>query len=591
MRLLITTCLWTSILLGCPHRSPAQELTGVVHVNGTNAPAAGATVVLIDSAGTIVRGMLTREDGRFTLHASHAGVYRVRARQIGFSPDSSGPFQLDRNGATTVDLSLKHFAAALGGVNVSEKIRCAIAPAAGTLALQLWEDVQSALTATVITESGGHRSDALLTRFTREIDPATGRVLRSTSWQLVGSSSEPYSALPADSLAARGFVVKEGQDVVYYAPDARTLLSDAFARTHCFRPSEDPDHAGLIGLAFTPLRHGNIGQVSGALWLDKTSKELRYLEFVYSSPNSAGGAGTYDSTNASGRIDYERLPQGKWIVNRWLLRVPIVEVREARTISSNGSLGVGATLTPTRIAHLKSLWEIGGEARINTDSSSVASQIDEGSVIQGRIVSGVDSGASEMPINGLRVELSMPGDTAQDGSAMSRAVRSRYTDTDGGFHFDSLPSGNYVMRITSAKLDTLAVMIPDRPIHVNGATRMTVTTTLPTAVTILRDLCGRNLQEDEMVLHGIVRDHKSGQPAIGAIVKAYWYDAINTGRNFSAHQQSAATVTGSDGKYALCTKTPRGTLHLSASLNNRRSPDAQLEPAPDRVRMFDLTIR
>ena len=115
--------------------------------------------------------------------------------------------------------------------------------------------------------------------------------------------------------------------------------------------------------------------------------------------------------------------------------------------------------------------------------------------------------------------------------------------------------------------------------------------TLPTAVAILRDLCGRNLREGEMVLHGIVRDHNSGQPAIGAIVKVYWYDAINTGRNFSAHQQSATTITGSDGRYALCTETPRGTLHLSASLNNRRSPDAQLEPAPDRVRMFDFIIR
>ena len=158
------------------------------------------------------------------------------------------------------------------------------------------------------------------------------------------------------------------------------------------------------------------------------------------------------------------------------------------------------------------------------------------------------------------------------------------------------------MRIASAKLDTLAVMIPDRTIHVNGATRMTITTTLPTAVAILRDLCGRNLREGapcgaarspgmRAMVFVAGRDHKSGQPAIGAIVKAYWYDAINTGRNFSAHQQSATTITGSDGRYALCTETPRGTLHLSALLNNRRSPDAQLEPAPDRVRMFDFIIR
>jgi hypothetical protein len=93
-----------------------------------------------------------------------------------------------------------------------------------------------------------------------------------------------------------------------------------------------------------------------------------------------------------------------------------------------------------------------------------------------------------------------------------------------------------------------------------------------------------------MALHGIVRDQRTGQPAVGAIVKADWYDAIHTGRNFSAHQQNATTVSGSDGRYALCTTIPRGTLHLSASLNDRRSPDAHLEPAPDRIRMLDFTI-
>ena len=577
-RLLTVAC--ACVAVGAPVAIAAQEVTGVVHIAGSTSPASGATVVLIDSVGRIVRGTIVRNDGSFVLHAPVAGHYRVRARQIGFSPDSSGALDLDTGNTAPIKLSLAHFATSLSVIHVAEASRCTVAPTAGTLALELWQDVQSALTATMVTGSGQHASHALLTQFSREIDPATRRVVRSTSWQTTGSGTEPYGALPADSLAARGFVVNEGQDVVYYAPDARTLLSDSFARTHCFRPAEDADHPGLIGLAFAPVQKNARGQVSGALWMDRTSHELRYLDFRYSNPASLTSGD--NATDATGRIDYSRLSGGEWIVTHWKLNIPIVVMIDARTISSGGSLGVGATLMGKRIPHLQSLWEIGGDASVTADSS--AGITTAASVVAGQVVNGVDSLAAHPAVQGLRVQLTPAANTT------STTALQRITAADGSFSFDSVASGDYVIHITSPRLDTLGVEIPDRPIHVNRATKLTITTTLPAMTAALTTLCGGAYLPGSMVIHGIVRDRKSGKPLPGATVKDFWFDEISTGRNFSARTESASTLTAADGNYALCIAPPRRTLSISAALGARKSLIERIEPSANRVYMLDFIM-
>ncbi|MEO7217815.1 MAG: carboxypeptidase regulatory-like domain-containing protein [Gemmatimonadaceae bacterium] len=581
-RLLEVAC--GCVAVGAPVAIAAQEVTGVVHITGSTSPASGATVVLIDSVGRIVRGVIVRNDGSFVLRAPIAGHYRVRARQIGFSPDSSGTLDLASGNTAPIKLSLAHFATSLSAIHVAEARRCTVAPAAGTMALELWQDVQSALTATIVTASGqpsGQRSShALLTQFSREIDPATRRVVRSTSWQTTGSGTEPYGALPADSLAARGFVVNEGQDVVYYAPDARTLLSDSFARTHCFRPAENADHPELIGLAFAPVQKNARGQVAGALWMDRTSRELRYLDFRYSNPASLTTGD--NTTDATGRIDYSRLSAGEWIVSHWILNIPIVVMIDARTISSGGSLEVGAGLMAKRIPHLQSLWEIGGDASVTADSD--AGITTAASVIAGQVTNGVDSLAARPAVQGLRVQLTPATDTA------STTALQRITAADGSFSFDSVSSGDYVIHITSPRLDTLGVEIPDRPIHVNRATRVTITTTLPSMTAALTTLCGAPYRPGDMVIHGIVRDLKSGKPLSGATVKDLWYDEISTGRNFSARTQSASTRTAADGNYSLCIAAPRRTLSISATLGARKSLIERIEPSANRVYMLDFVM-
>ena len=61
--------------------------------------------------------------------------------------------------------------------------------------------------------------------------------------------------------------------------------------------------------------------IRGVLWLDRASAELRRLDFAYTRvPKWAHGR------DAFGQLGFAPLPGGGWIVQRWVLRVPIPEV-------------------------------------------------------------------------------------------------------------------------------------------------------------------------------------------------------------------------------------------------------------------------
>lgn len=340
-----------------PHRAFAQVVTGTVRIatdiktdsTRNSAPASDAVVVLLDSTGAVVAGAITHDDGHFALRAPAAGTYRALARRIGLAPDSSARILIgDR--VTAITLTLHPFAAQLDPVHVDESRRCAITPAAGLVALQLWQDVQSALTAAIVTQAKRNNAGLILTRFKREMEPNNGHVIQSTTWQATNSTFASFSALPADTLVAHGFVIKEQRDLVYYAPDARTLLSDAFARTHCFRPRTDDGHPGMVGLTFDAVRSKkHHTQVSGTLWLDSTTRELRYLEFRYLDADRRDNDDTDETLIATGRIEYDRLPDGTWIIRHWKLHIPMIGIRDRNTfVVSIWELGGDATLAPEK---------------------------------------------------------------------------------------------------------------------------------------------------------------------------------------------------------------------------------------------------
>lgn len=152
----------------------AQQMTGVVQVNNTASPSTETSVALIDSTGAVAAITITNSNGSFTLRAPEAGTYRVRARRIGFLPDSSESLTLSAGQRLPqIRLSLSAFPVQLVRVGIEEARRCVIAPRAGAAVFRLWQEAQSALTATVAT-SHDVRTGFVLHRFERKLDPRTG---------------------------------------------------------------------------------------------------------------------------------------------------------------------------------------------------------------------------------------------------------------------------------------------------------------------------------------------------------------------------------------------------------------------------------
>jgi hypothetical protein len=105
---------------------------------------------------------------------------------------------------------------------------------------------------------------------------------------------------------------------VYYGPDAEVVLSDPFLDRHCFWIETDaPDDEPWIGLGFRPRERREVTDIRGVLWLDRGTAELRVLEYRYTPlPRRV------PARHVGGRLEFERLPSGAWIIDRWWIRTP-----------------------------------------------------------------------------------------------------------------------------------------------------------------------------------------------------------------------------------------------------------------------------
>jgi carboxypeptidase family protein len=542
--LLLLPMAWTGVAF-------TQQVSGIVQVNNTAMPSNKTSVALIDSTGAIAAITITSSDGGFTLRAPGAGTYRIRARRIGFLPDSSKSLILSAGQRLPqIRLSLNTFPVQLVRVGIEEARRCVIAPQAGATVFRLWQEAQSALTATAAT-SQDVRVGFVLHRFERKLDARTGQIEESRSWDSRATTSEPYASVPAESLAAHGFVVPDGKMLVYYAPDARTLISDAFARTHCFHPIENGSHPGLIGLSFAPteqrLHDRSVRDVSGTLWFDRVTLNLRTLDFEYG--GNTGNA-SYDSPAATGQLEYMRLPSEAWVVSNWVIRMPVVTLTTAVTAPNGLAADPGGiTISRRRMRQVTSVWEAGGDVentqplRSLRDSSAIVSAY---GVVLGSVVDTTASGLRE-GVRGVRVTLH-PGRMPSD----SPASYSAYTDSAGSFAINGVAPATYSIEMESARLDTLGIEIVKRTVRVEPATQQSFVTTIPTAANAAYNMCQNSLRPREVLLHGLVLDEAS-RPMPHARVDVSWFAIADSRReHFEATTRNIATFSDEHGAYVIC---------------------------------------
>lgn len=548
------------------HQLFGQQVSGTAYTAGSQFPLAGTSIVLVSGTGVIVAGTLSDPDGHYSLRAPSVGRFKIRARHIGFSPDSSLELSFDTGRELHFDPALTALRTTLQVVKVEGAQRCDVNPESGAAAFDLWEAAQNALSATIAAAGGKHLAFRL-ERFQREVDPVTERVIHGTLWRVRALSSEPYYSVSPDSLAKTGFARTEGDSSVYYGPDARTLTSEVFAQTHCLRATTDPAKPGGVGLAFEPVRHNRLVDVSGVLWFDRVSSELRDLEFKYEMPT------TYrtrvlprGAESATGHIKYTRLENGAWIVDSWIIRVPVQIQESGSSLSSSGSLG-SLTIRSSPRARTTAIWEIGGRVTAVLEPGDPSLVSDEQ---YGAVDGSVEGGRNRLPMIGAEITLS-----SADETLPSRTVR---TSARGFFAFDSLPQGEYTLNVTEISFDTLNITVAPVRLNIHPDTKQTITISLPAPEEGRAAICKGDNSSRSIILHGTVSDSATGKPIVRARVVASWLTGVTrigpNGGGIAAAAHERDTFTDGDGRYVFCDMEVTGHLLVGASVGEHKSPRA-----------------
>ena len=304
----------------------AQTVRGLFTDSLSRAGVPGAFVTLVDTVRTERVRVITNHAGEFVLSAPAPGIYRIRSKRIGFRPYVSEPLTVRAGETISYHAVVAPMPVALEQVVIAGDRQCDVD--GGTSVAALWEEAREALAAVRWTRTApGYWYE--LRQFEREVLASGSRDGLDSTWLNAGFFQIPFSSVPAEQLAAQGFVVQDDAGWVYFAPEAEVLLSEPFLRTHCFETKLGRgETAGLMGLMFSPARGRKLPDVSGTLWVDQSTGDLRHLEFKYVQLPS----GLADP-RAGGRVAFMRVPTGAWIVHDWVIRMPIAQEAE---VSASG---------------------------------------------------------------------------------------------------------------------------------------------------------------------------------------------------------------------------------------------------------------
>lgn len=504
----------------------AQTVRGSLVDPSSGEPVTGARAVLRDAAGREVAAALTGADGTFAVRAPAAGSYLLRLERIGYAATQTEAITLAEGETVQRRVTANPQRIALEGITVQFRSRCTPRPGSGPETATVWEEARKVLgSARESGESGEYRYQ--VRRFWRTLDPGGATILNDTVVTGEAERGTPFVAVPLETLSRNGYVESTVAGFTFHAPDARVLLSDEFQERHCF--ALQPGENGEIGLSFEPVS-GARPDVRGTLWLDRASAELRRMEYRYTQVPGLRREGEA----AGGRMEFARLPDGRWIVGRWTIRMPIVTATRVQ-----GSLSFSdPSLRDQNALHfrLAGIREEGGEVLAATRADGGV-QLASSGTVAGTVF---DSTASR-PLAGARVSV-----------AGHQAV----TDSLGRFSIGGLPAGDYQLAFTAARLDSLRFIPAAVRVSVREGAVAEQALAIPPLEVVWAAGCAE-MPASTGALAGAVRG-ASGEPTAGARVTVAWSGAV---------PGDATAVADAQGVYRAC-GVPTGvplTLRVAAA--------------------------
>ncbi len=536
------------LLLGAawPTAASAQAVRGQLIDSESLGPVEGAMVWLVDSQGVQQAGYLTNAAGRFLLRAPSPGQYHLRVERIGFTTVESSVMTREADLVVDYRMEMVQEVIPLAELVVEGEQQCVIRPEVGLQSALLWEEARKALARADWTDDQRAYRYRIL-NYDRELEVETLRVTGEERRYSRGVMLTPVRSLPGEDLAENGYIrAAPANSWDFFAPDANAFLSDPFLDTHCFnlvlRIEGDEE---LIGLAFEPVRQRGVPDIAGTLWLDRETAHLRYLEFRYTRI-----PWTIRDPRIGGRIDFEGLPNGAWIVRRWYIRMPVV-AWDATPI-------MGEVRPRERLLSFK---ETGGEVvEISTLDQRSIIQSESGS-ISGSVWDSVQGG----PLAGAEVLL-------------SGTEHSTTTNAQGHFFLGSLPGGLFRATFTHPRLDSLGISLEGEDIWIAVGQHQIVHLAMPTLSTVMADRCPpgegeeEGIEEISGIVFGTVRDAETGTPIPNAVVVLDWsgWDVQTSGARPGDLVWIRENTTGiqleadASGNYLLCHAPARTLIRVHA---------------------------
>ncbi|HET7228873.1 MAG TPA: TonB-dependent receptor [Longimicrobium sp.] len=533
----------------------AQAVQGSFVDPSTGEPIPGARAVLRTPDGREVAGAMTGRDGGFLLRAPAAGSYVLRVERIGYVLTQTPPLSLAAGETVQRRVAANPQRISLQGITVQSRARCTPRPGSGPEMATVWEEARKALGSA--RESNEQAYRYTVRRLWRNMDPQ-GTILRDSVAPSDLSTGSPFVAVPLTRLAASGYIEADGENLLFHAPDARVLLSTEFQEGHCFALRDAPaGEPGLIGLSFEPVRQGDLSDIRGTLWVERATAELKRLEYQYTKVPGLRGT----SESASGRMDFRRLDDGRWVVSRWAIRMPTVTAERMQPMAHVPGT---PTAEPTLRYRLTGLREEGGDVLSVVTTSGSRVSLTGSSTLRGIVW---DS-ATARPLAGARVNVGGPGHSA-------------LTDSLGRYEVRDIPPGDYQVTLAGPRVEALGAR--PRPVAVSLREGAAVEQALatPSLTTAWAARCGEGERTQGMgVVVGTVTG-EGGQLERGARVTLAWG---------AGTQERVQVAADSGGVFRACAVPAGAALTLRAEGSSAVATLSQVRVQGGQTLRQDLSL-
>ncbi len=558
--------IFLALLIVLAPKAHGQIVRGTAREAESGRAIESGVITLLDAGGAVIRAVLTDSLGEFGLRAPSPGAYRLRFERLGFRPMTTDRFTLDEGETETKPIRAAAVSVSLERIVVTDRPRCRVLPEADTVTARVWSAVRGVLASAVAGETGWYPY-VTIERHERDYDYRRKLVTKERKWTQTGATTAPFVAIAASVLETEGFIVQNRDSVTFYAPEARTLIAEEFLRTHCFRVRDERTERGRVGLDIEPIPRRLLPDIKGTLWLDAASGELRRLDFVY-----VNLPPTVPRDGAEGWVEFRRLPRGAWVVDRWLLRLPLVGRPPPASVYGSG-VPVAGELPSERVTELIGTHEEGGRiVSLDTERPRAAPPPTVTYAVQGSVRT-----ADGVPVPGARAFLSGTG-------------HSSVTDRDGLFAMLDVTPGRYRLSFTHPRFDTVGVVGPVVEVHVTSATEHQLT--MPTDEQVARSVCERQsggaASQPPTLLYGYVREGSSPAVVPNATVTVTWRALIARGPTVGVRQAALEVETDATGYYQLC-GIPRDTqLTIRATRGTRPGAEQKIEAIGSPVTRRDV---